>query len=49
MLPATRLALGPARRTKLCCTNPNQSRPLKSFRDCIEECDYTEKEGESLG
>ena len=31
------------------CTHPYQSRPLKSFRDCIEECDYHDKEGESLG
>ena len=31
------------------CTHPYQSRPLKSFRDCIEECDYYDKEWESLG
>jgi hypothetical protein len=33
----------------LLCTHPYQSRPLGSFRDCLEECDYNEKEGESLG
>ena len=31
------------------CTHPYQSRPLGSFRDCIEECDFHDKEGESLG
>ena len=31
------------------CTHPYQSRPMQSFRDCLEECDYHDKEGESLG
>ncbi len=31
------------------CKHPYQSRPLKSFRDCIEECDYHLKDGQSLG
>ncbi|MBI3929372.1 MAG: hypothetical protein HY319_27750 [Armatimonadetes bacterium] len=31
------------------CTHPYQSRPLRSFRDCLEECDYHLKECESLG
>ncbi len=31
------------------CRHPYQSRPLHSFRDCIEECDYAMKDGESLG
>ena len=31
------------------CTHPYQARPLRSFRDCIEECDWGDKQGESLG
>lgn len=31
------------------CTHPYQARPLTSFRDCLEECDFSEKDGESLG
>jgi hypothetical protein len=33
----------------LACTHPYQSRPMSSFRECIELCDFSEKEGESLG
>ena len=40
---------GETPRLFLTCTHPYQSRPLRSFRDCIEECDYHDKEGESLG
>lgn len=31
------------------CRHPYQSRPLHSFRDCIEECDYPHKDTVSLG
>lgn len=40
---------GETPRLFICCTHPYQSRPLGSFRDCIEECDYGGKEQESLG
>ena len=31
------------------CKHPYQSRPLDSFRECLEECDYHLKDGVSLG
>jgi hypothetical protein len=31
------------------CTHPYQSRPMKSFKECFEACDYFDKEGDSLG
>ena len=40
---------GETPRLYLTCTHPYQSRPMRSFRDCIEECDFGDKEGESLG
>ncbi len=33
----------------ICCTHPYQSRPLASFRDCIEECDSRTEWTQSLG
>ena len=31
------------------CTHPYQCRPLRTFEECLAECSFHDKEGESLG